>query len=345
LRDVLKAYKQIVADHGSLPRAEAGIGNCFFLFGRYREATDAYRRAGVAYRAREREALEYLSASKAIGTETGSSSVRQLLHMPSTDRWVALLGPPHPTGLPGTSWEHGGFPNKLVVFQEVRGTNRFRRVGKSKDLGEFWAASFSTIYLTRLAPYDRKWSVLLFRQGIGDCQPYDIRLFSIRTSGLRTLKAFEIYSGAWVRGPSRNHGLLVMLGPLWHVDWNDLYEWKDGKFRLANRRFPQYFPISEQDSERNRLPEYAFWMDRGAVFDIQGKFREAEKEWRKALKRCRLAIWRTRHGIEDRSYDHGSYGTAIGNLPKIRQRLRWLARHDYNHLSLYRPISDGIESK
>src|SRR5580700_3613937 len=55
LHEILDAYQDLADDNPS-PKAEAGVGNCLTMLGRYKEAVEAFRLAGPAYSARLAEA-------------------------------------------------------------------------------------------------------------------------------------------------------------------------------------------------------------------------------------------------------------------------------------------------
>jgi tetratricopeptide (TPR) repeat protein len=334
LKNALEVYEDIVAHHGPVPAAEVGMARCLFLWGRYREAAIAFHRAGARHLAEFENALDYADVSQAISKQSKPLTVLQLRHVPGIDRWVALLSVPGAE----SGWQIDEVPISLAVFRRDAATNRLEKVGKGLDLGNFWASYYSTLYLARLSDRDPEWRVLFFREGRADCDPFDVRILSVVPSGLRTIQEFDVFEGASVRGPSANHGLLVLAGGVWHVDWSDLFEWRGRGFKFANRRFPNFFKF-----EPLLKLGCAEWMTRAAELDIHSRFQEAKIAWEKALRSCRAVIRRRSRGLEVPYRDSGVYGDSRENLKEIIQRLGWLARHDYNHALLYRPIDRGFQ--
>ena len=127
-------------------RAEAGIGKCLCLLGRYGDAATAFHKAGVGYAARELEALTYAEVARQINRLQKNLVVRQLRHIAKSDEWVALLTSPDTKD----GWNEGAnVLSRLELFQFSKRTKRAAPIGKElvlPDLG--WVGEYCTLYLS-----------------------------------------------------------------------------------------------------------------------------------------------------------------------------------------------------
>jgi len=234
LRETLEGYQNLADDNPS-PRAEAGVGNCLSLFGRYKEAVEAFRRAGPAFAARLAEAALYEDVASVINKQTSKLAVRQLRHVPDGKLWVALLSGPNVRD----GWvEDTAESSQVVVYRRDEASKRLTQIGKPQQLEEYYAGEFCTLYLSRLSQKEMEWHPFVFYESTGDCVPVYVRIYSLIPTGPKPIQTFKSVGGSTVRGPSATRGMLVTSEPIKVTQWSDVYEWTVNGFQLANRRNP-----------------------------------------------------------------------------------------------------------
>ncbi len=171
-------------------------------------------------------------------------------------------------------------------------------------------------------------------------------VFEVTGNSLKHKQRFFGIYGVTAETEPNGH-MLIGTCVTFKVSWNDFYEWRDGKFVFASPRYRSKFATGLHAWRENILKEdagrYSWWASYAATCGILGKWPEAKSGWERALVCCRGCLREEAKNIgnwdEGRRYrDWGFVGDSVENLKEIRQRLRWIARKEYDHPLLYRPL-------
>jgi hypothetical protein len=178
--------------------------------------------------------------------------------------------------------------------------------------------------------------------------PTSDSMFLLRGDRLRKMVVFHAIYGTEIYPPSRKRALTIVNASTWKIQWSDVYVWTPRGFQLRTYDFPDWYSVAKQrrelETERADLhsnpvlndwgrlyPEYV-WL--ATVLDIHRHFGGALPVWREAERRCRRAVTAGTPPF---------VGDPKINLLEIRQRIRWISHHDYNHWLLYRPYDWNLQ--
>lgn len=328
----LDAYRQVVRRFPRESVAEVGKGRCYLTAGYYREAADAFLQAGPSGARLLREAWPRERLSKEVATWFPGRRCPQVERIPGfRSRWLALLCRPIHDG----AFFRPLIGESIVQLFDVRREGKLVRVGKPVSLPKYLDGWRSTIVrVLRLGARGPVAAVVYQTYVAGDCTPNEQHVFRLTRDRLSRIQDFSGIAEAQVVLASFDHGLRFKVFATWKVGWPDVYEWRHGAFRFANRQNPELYR-SNLGPQASGEDYYPTWMERAALADIPGDFRRGDSLWRKAERMCLDLVRKNR--------DVPFAGHSRENLREIRERRYWIRHRQYSHWLLYRPYDWGLE--
>jgi hypothetical protein len=300
--------------------------------GRYDAAAQAFWQVGPQGTAQFKEANRRAKLSTDLTSHFSGRICLQVERTPGhPNAWIALLGTPARGEVSGRRYVVRPF---LQFCSGSEGQNM--QMGAVCPVHQYIddGARTAVLAVTRLGGSRDHGAIVYQTFTAGDNDPNSQDVFRFTGRGLRHVGEFTGIENARVFLASKCHGLRLKVFATWKVGWPDVYEWRNGAFRFANRMNPELYK-SDLGPYTSSEDYYPTWMERAALADVFGHFQRGTKLWRHAERLCLLSIrsgreW-TFHGYSNRA-----------NLAEIRKRLGWLRQKRYNHWLLYRPYDAAL---
>ncbi len=332
----LAAYRQIEHRYGSSRASKIGRARCLLRLGRYEEAATLLppgpQRADTLRRASIVRMLKPILNGRSI------LQIEPVRGIPA--HWVALAS---------RKIDQDGKAafSQAVVMELVDHPTEVRVVGKQWRIPDQQEGPpFFALATIRLDPNGNP-AALVVRRGEGmQYKPLEMRIYRIDPSGLRSPIQFFSEHASRMVVATANRGFRILVSPGYKYDWSDVYEWRRGRFELANERSPELYRRFSDHPEffryrhKDRNSSYEEWMDDAALATIRESRSRAIDAWERAARSYRAYV---RAGA-NAPYQVFFYGDAENNYQQILLRIKWLRHGELHHLLLYRPYDFEIQA-
>lgn len=347
LEDLEEGYRGELSESNS-KRAWASLGRVLELEGKYDLAVEAYRK-GAAKTAVLSLDDRLIVAHQAEVWLHDKQQVLQVVRL-RADRWLVLAGYYFPGGQ-GKTEEDFKFPHysqvELILLTGPAG----QPLALSSRLAPIVEAEWPEVEEVNVVPvwFGNQPGVLLYHALLGGDNYPNFSAF-YRLDGDRLNKVATFFGKAETRLASNGSQspLALMVTATWKVWWPDTYRWNGRAFEFANQDFAKKYGSAYWIEDESEGGYYPINLGQAAVAAINRDWVGARRFLRLAEHNCLRSIAENRHNIttshyEGRYPDYGWFGDTDANLKEIRQRLRWIAHHDYAHPLLYRPYDFDLQ--
>ncbi len=331
----LDAYRAIEKRYGARAAVRIGEGRCLVILGKYADAANAFSTASPRERQQAvRAAVALVALRRQVPKDV---DVYQILEVNGVG-WVGLCGR-----------ELKKAPYKLRGYSDPDGFYQFelRTLGSPAVLApQMWMGDGKWGRLISMPLAHDKSCLVMITGFEGNTAPGQADVYEVSGKSLSLSHHFEgDYGVTAERAPDGR--LLVCPTVTFKVEWTDVYEWRNGRFVFASSRYRSKFEtdlqalkVSTWKYDRDR---YVEWCRYASTCGIAGDWKRARWGWQRAERCCRGSVREDAVGVRvgsgrRRYLDLGFAGDSKENLKEIRQRLRWIARKEYNHPLLYRPL-------
>ena len=308
------AFDAVIHKYGESARAECGLAACYERMGDYARARDLCAKAmalapsdGEARKGWE-GASRLASVADAIAKQLPKGhAVRQLRAVRSaTGEWLWACLSMKPSDSDGNRF--GDI--RLALFQQAN--EGCRRIWQSSkimdprlDEDDFSDAEFYVVNMDA----DRMPEIVVytFMAGCNWC-PSHLNVYRWRRDGLEKTVGLSSDFALWINDRNRDGrcevGIVYAIGDtLLECEkalWTDIYTYKRGTFRKANRDFPEFY-CSVPSRSRESIPglreilgvhpdDWDIWMHLGESYEILGHPKSARRAYKQASKYCEAEL-------------------------------------------------------
>jgi hypothetical protein len=297
----------------------------------------------------ESERLGRLAAR--IGRHFRQKQVIEMQEIPGTRLVVATVGRfQAPTGWEGFLYDRTELVlarigrNGSVTISDQRRLAENAHIHEGTILGGIDDPSSVDLYLLKLGTGASEFTAVAMRSlPMADSEPLGIDFVPIKAGRFARPIRFGAWGGGGIHPRQRGEGAVVTVTTTFKVWWQDVYEWRNGRFVFANERHPELYSRSDFEwTNKDCDAYYPLWMQRAAKLDVLGDFDKGLATWCRAKVACENYI---RYGaLPNSEYrDFGYYGDSRVNLGEIRERIRWIVEGDHGHKLLYRPYDFDLQ--
>lgn len=354
IHDAVQEFRDIIHRFGPVPAARQGLARCLLHQARFAEAAHAFRSLGRPFAPQAASCSRLAKIGSELKRHFPGKKVVSLKQVPRSDTFVAVVAKRSAT----TEWMLAGLEaHELVLFKlRAHGVTVLETRALANDdprhlasfgySGSNWGGG-DDLYIAESSLGSHRFFAIVYQSfAAADCAPAMIHVVELRPNSFGPSHPFAtLTEGSGVLAARPGHGLVVYVAPTFKVWWTDAYEWRSGRFRLANRANSSVYSGTDyamSDADCDHC--YNYWMDRAAIKGIRGDYRGAPAAWRRAERAClnylrygknqALGLAHSPYLPEDRS-----------NLAEIRKRIRWLKAGDLGHTLLYRPYNFDVQAQ
>lgn len=323
------AYKAVMEKYGESDRAWIGMGNSLLGLGKYRDAQNAFSHVSdiehsrLVQRARDYRRI----ADRAAQLGKGEPVIVVIPFPDHSDRWIALYGKrfgyASDDGKPVMTAAYEMKVGFAILKEDA--SHQVRQMGKS-----FLLQDTVAIPSVKFVSLDSKGTLGLVNQhrifGVSssvNCQA----IFRVDKKGVVPLARFDSSYESRFAPATRTRGWRICGTAVYKTLWEDVYEYRNGRFQCANATSPDL--IARPDNPVKKAP----------YFDCQcnGVRSLVHRDPRKALKWLKLAL-QVATSSSDRYIEPPWGGPSQEEIRFIRKQIQWVSRGELAHHELYQPL-------